>query len=287
MTNKRDMSLLCAALSFSAAISTYAPHALAAPIHSIILGADNNSAENAFVQPQDPALAGGDRDQSLQFGDLLIGTLQDDLIIGGLGIDGIVGNWGDDVMLGGIEHFNPHNRDRALGGYGYDVFIWKPGDGSDQFWGGPEQDAVVFGVVGEIENDELVFKVSNDQQAGVVGLDAATNLPFVDVTNSPGFCEVIDHSTSAEAKAELDALGLDHLVRFFIRGVADAFEAGEQNTDNGLRVTLHLKDVETVVCTQRFGGQIEVLDLTVTPPQSIDLENLNPRLRERLEAMVL
>ena len=138
MTNRRKTPLLSAALSFSAAMSL-SFSSLATPIHSIIIGADNNSAENAFVQPQDPALAGGDRDQSLQFGDLLIGTPQDDLIIGGLGIDGLVGDWGNDVLLGGIEHFNPHNRDRALGGYGYDVFIWKPGDGSDQFWGGPEQ----------------------------------------------------------------------------------------------------------------------------------------------------
>ena len=79
----------------------------------------------------------------------------------------------------------------------------------------PNKDAVVFGVVGEVENGELVFKVSNDQQAGIVGVDATTNLPFVDVTNSPGFCEVIDKDSSAESKAELDALGLDHLVRFF------------------------------------------------------------------------
>jgi len=57
-------------------------------------------------------------------------------------------------------------------------------------------------------------------------------------------------------------LDLDHLVRFSIRGFRDSFEAGAHSDDNGLRVTLHLKDVEVLVCTDRHGGAIEVLDLT-------------------------
>ncbi len=80
---------------------------------------------------------------------------------------------------------------------------------------------------------------------------------------------MIDASSSTEAKNELKALGLKHLVRFSLRGIANAFESGEQDTDNGLRVTLHLNSVETLVCTNRDGGQIEVFDLTSTPPRLI------------------
>ena len=37
------------------------------------------------------------------------------------------------------------------------------------------------------------------------------------------------------------ALRLQQLVRFFVRDKADAFERGEQNTDNGLRQTMHCR----------------------------------------------
>ena len=135
----------------------------------------------------------------------------------------------------------------------------------------------------------------NDQKTAKVAIYPKTNLPLVDVTNSPGFCEVIDRSTSHQAAKELGKLGLDHLVRFSLRGVRDAFEAGAQKEDNGLRVTLHLKDVEVLVCTNRDGGQIEVVDLTSKPPRLIasgvskeELKSFirNNRLRQRLEAMI-
>ncbi len=234
-----------------------------------VIGADNNSAENPFIQPQDPALSGGGRDQSLQFGDLVIGSRRDNLMIGGLGPDVMIGGFRNDVIIGGIEHFNPSNRDRVYGGWGNDIFIWKPGDGSDLFIGGPGHDVVVFGLIGEVVDGKTEFKVLKDQKTAEVAIDPTTQLPLVDVTNSPGFCDVIDASSSTEAKDELKALGLKHLVRFSLRGIANAFESGEQDTDNGLRVTLHLNSVETLVCTNRDGGQIEVFDLTSTPPRLI------------------
>lgn len=259
------------------------------------IGADNNSIENPFVQPQDPALSGGGRDQTMQFGDVLFGSWRDDLIIGGLGTDIIAGGRGDDVIIGGIEHFNPSNRDRAFGGKGNDIFIWKPGDGSDLWNGGRGHDVVVFGVIGENVGGNVEFKVLNDQKTAEVAIDPKTYLPLVDVTNSPGFCDVVDASSNPEAKEELEALDLDHLVRFSLRGIADAFEDGKQNEDNGLRVTLHLKDVETLVCTNRNGGQIEVVDLTSTPPRLIasgvskhELRRYikSRRLRQRLGAII-
>ena len=256
-------------------------------VDNVRIGSDLNSAENPFVQPQDPALAGGGRDQTLQFGDVLFGNHRNDLINGRLGTDVMFGGGRNDVLIGGLEHFNPFNRDRAFGGRGSDIFIWKPGDGSDLFRGGSGQDAIVFGLTGEDVGGHPVFEVVADQQAGELFIDEKSGLPRVDVTNSPGFCDVIDENTSVEAAAELKALALDHLVRFSLRGVRDAFETGEQAEDNGLRVTLHLKDVEVLVCTNRDGGQIEILDLTSSPAHPIQLHELHDPLRKRLEDMLI
>ncbi|MFK7955470.1 MAG: calcium-binding protein [Lysobacterales bacterium] len=258
-------------------------------IDSVQEGADINATDNPFVQPQDPALAGGGRDQTLQFGDVLRGNKRDNLIIGGLGTDVLLGNRGNDVLIGGLEHFNPSNRDRAFGGAGSDIFVWKPGDGSDFFDGGRGHDVMVFGVVGEEGEDEdaPVFAVSNDQVAGQVFLDPSTGLPQVNVSGSPGFCEIIDASSSDDADAQLEALDLDTLVQFSIRGVRNAFEAGDQATDNGLRVTLHLDRVETLVCTSRDGGAIEVFDLTQSPAKQISLHDIPSRkTRARLKEML-
>lgn len=280
----------CATLVAIALGTSMAAHAGSTDvdIDRTIIGADNNSADNAFVQPQDPALSGGGRDQTMQFGDVLAGRRStDDFIIGRLGIDLLFGNGGHDILMGGIEHFNPLNRDRAFGGPGDDIFIWKPGDGSDLFWGGHHQDAIVFGVTGEVVNGKLKFEVLNDQQTAEVFQNKRTGLPKVDVTNSPGFCTVIDDSTSEQARKELDALNLDHLVQFSIRSVADDFDNGVQDEDNGLRVTLHLKDVEFLVCTERVGGVIQVLDLRKSPPVPIGLHEIkSDKLRKRLKRIV-
>lgn len=239
-------------------------------VPNLFLGADTNNFGNPFVQPQDPALSGGGRDQTQKFGDVMMGTPAADLLIGRLGTDVQFGGPSDDVLVGGTEHFNPENRDRSFGGAGDDTFLWSPGDGSDYFNGGPGSDVIVFGLMGELDaNGDLVFKVTNDQQAGDVFINAITGLPRMDVTNSPGFCEIVDDSFSADAAAELDALGLDHLARFFIRAAADSFAAGDQSEDNGLRVTLHLVDVEYLVCATRDGGEIEAFDLTTQPPTPI------------------
>lgn len=282
---KSHFASVTAGLLASTYMTTAAATGILDKIRNVQIGADNNSIENPVVQPQDPALSGGGRDQSLQFGDVLKGRFFNNLLIGRLGTDVLRGGFRNDVLVGGTEHFNPLNRDRAFGGRGNDVFVWAPGDGSDLFHGGRGQDAVVFGLIGEIENGETVFRVSMDQQAGDIFIDPDTKLPQVDVPNSPGFCEVIDRGTSPEAEDALKALDLDHLVRFSIRAVRKAFEDGEQEIDNGLRVTLHLKDVEVLVCTNRDGGETELLDLTVSPPAPIGAQDLRRSLRNRLTAM--
>ncbi|MEL6184290.1 MAG: hypothetical protein AAFU79_06675, partial [Myxococcota bacterium] len=265
------------------------------------IGSDLNSANFDLVQPgdcatqrdgsivcQDPAAAGNGRDQSQQFSDIFARSFRDQLQIGRLGVDLLFGGRGDDVLVGGVEHFSANNRDKAFGGRGSDIFIWKPGDGSDFYSGGRGVDAIVFGLVGEVDDEgHPAFEVVNDGLAGDVFIDDETGLPKVDVSGSPGFCSVVDGASSPSAAHDLEALGLDHLVRFSIRGVANAFESGAQSTDNGLRVTLHLKDVEFVVCTNRDGGHIEVIDLRTEPAQVISLDHIHPRrLRNRLESIV-
>ena len=261
-------------------------------VKNVIEATDLNNKANPTVQPQDPALAGGDRDQTQLFGDILRGTKKDDLIIGKLGPDILVGNRGSDVMIGGTEDFSPNNRDRAFGGRGHDIFMWAPGDGSDRFEGGRGKDAVMFGLIGEIGDDQNVqFKVDlpgtpDTGDSDPIAIDPATNLPQMFVSGSPGFCEVIDASNAEGGQDALEALDTDHLVKFFIRAAADAFERGDQNTDNGLRVTVQLKDVETLVCTNRDGGLIQVFDLTQVPAQEITIDEIKKKkLRKRIQAI--
>lgn len=228
-----------------------------------LIGNDANSTANTLVQPQNDALAGGGRNQSLNFGDVLEGGFGNDILIGGLGIDVLLAGSGDDVIIGGTEDFNPENRDRAFGNSGNDTFIWAPGDGSDFFDGGSgDKDVLIFGLLGENGDNAPVFGVQQDKNFDGIFIDEATGLPVVNVAGSPGFCTIKDKSTYA---GELDALGLDHLVRFSIRGIANAFDANEQSDDNGLRVTLHVKNVEYLVCTARQGGAIEVWDISTAP----------------------
>lgn len=250
------------------------------------LGSDRNSFENPLVQPQDPALAGGGRDQSLQFGDILYGGAKADILFGRLGIDVLFGNQGDDVLAGGTEDFNPFNRDRAFGGPGNDSFLWAPGDGSDFFDGGDgSKDTLILGLIGELdENGNPVFRVQNDQNADEPFISPKTKLPVIDVVNSPGFCEVID-GQNWQDKQTLNALNLDHLVRFSIRQVADDFNAGLQSEDNGLRVTIHLKNTEYLICASRKGGEIEVLDLTQSPPRQAHLDELPDQIQSLLRSV--
>lgn len=246
-----------------------------------IIGTDLNNISNHIIQPSEDALSGGGRNQSLNFGDVVIGGHGDDILIGGLGIDVIMGKTGDDVLIGGTEDFNPENRDRAFGGPGYDAFIWAPGDGSDYFNGGPGIDVVIFGKLDEVDGDTSKSTVETDQNFDGIFINPETSLPSTDVTNSPGFCNIFD-SSNTDAN-ELAKLGLDHLVQFVLRGKADAFDAGTNSDDNGLRVTLHLKDVEYIVCTPRLGGAIEVLDIRTQPPTSANLSDLPKRFQDLIK----
>jgi hypothetical protein len=266
---------------------------------TVAIGTDINSKLSPLLS-LNPGGPGGSSNQSLRGGDVIVGANdRDDILIGGLGVDVLVGYSGDDIIIGGTEDFNSSvdgdakgsdNRDRAFGNEGNDVFIWAPGDGSDFFDGGEGTDVLIFGKLGEQRNSDgktegaPFFNVNPPKpdiaQDGSQDFDGIfldeNNQPIVDVSTSPGFCSIVDATTNADA---LDLLNIDQIVRFSLRGFANAFDAGDLK-DDGLRVAVSIKDVEYVVCTTRNllenGGtdNIEVLDLTTEPPTVAQLSDL-------------
>ena len=261
----------------------------------LIQGTDNNSKSSSLLS-LNPGGPGGSPNQSLRAGDVLIGYESNDILIGGLGVDVLLGYEGNDILIGGTEDFNSSvdgddrgadNRDRALGHTGDDVFIWSPGDGSDFFNGGEGTDVVIFGVLGESQdatgNTEGApfFAVNPPNTEGSQDFDGIyldeNNLPSIRVSNSPGFCSVVDTATHAE---QFDQLNIDHIVRFTLRNIANQFDAGERDDDDGLRVSVTLKNTEFVVCTKRevdadnSGNNIEVIDISGPVPVAAEITDL-------------
>lgn len=266
----------------------------------VITGTDLNSAfsEESSISALYSANRGsnGGGDQSLQFGDVLQGTPYNDLIVGGLGIDILFGGEGDDFLIGGTEDFNSSNRDRAFGQEGEDSFIWAPGDGNDFFDGGPGLDVVFLTLIGESKdnNGESVgapfFSVNPPSKAGSQDFDGifeqSPGVPVINVAGGPGFCEVIEHDE--KNRQGLEDLGLDHLVRFILRGPRAAFDAADSSVDpatldDGLRIALHLKNVEFLVCAGKTADTIRVLDLRVVPAQEVDISSLPTRAASLLQ----
>lgn len=274
-------------------------------VRVVLQGNDFNSISSSLLSlnPEGP---GGSPNQSLRSGDVLQAGPTDSVLIGALGADVLVGGDGDDVIIGGTEDFNSSvdgdglgsdNRDRAFGGNGDDIFIWAPGDGSDFYDGGQGIDVIAFGVLGEERDRDSgtigapFFNVSppgTDDSLNFDGifLDPDSNLPTIGVSTSPGFCTVLDSSTNP---SELTALSLDHLVRFSLRGIANDFDAGVRTDDDGLRVSLSLRNVEYVVCTRReiVDGagvdNIEVLDITTSPPTLASLSDLPVFVQQQIQ----
>jgi len=266
----------------------------------IQVGSDLNSAnssDSAIVE-----LYSGNRgsngggDQSLQLGDSLTGTADNDVLIGALGIDVLFGGAGNDILIGGTEDFNPLNRDRAFGGPGDDSFIWAPGDGNDFFDGGEGIDVLFMALIGESADAEgntegaPFFAVSPPNTAGAANFDGiylVDGEPILNIAGGPGFCEIA--ARDADNEAALTELSLDHLVRFVLRGPRANFEnlvsadpgIDPSTLDTGLRVAVHLKNVEFLVCGSQAGGEIKVFDLQVVPAQEVDLSQL-PTLAQQL-----
>lgn len=259
------------------------------------LGSDLNSKSNALLS-LNPGGPGGSSNQSLRAGDVFIGSEEDDIQIGGLGIDVLLGYGGDDILIGGTEDFNSSvdgddrgsdNRDRAMGHDGDDTFIWAPGDGSDFFDGGDGIDVVIFGVLGEATDADgstdgaPFFNVNPPSAAGSQDFDGIhldeNSQPSVRVSNSPGFCSIFAKDEHADA---LDAVDADNVVRFSLRSIANAFDAGERTDDDGTRVAVTLKNTEFVVCTAREiddsvpENNIEVFDISGNTPVAVGVSDL-------------
>lgn len=268
---------LMLATGLSVAASAQFPAPLIGTDQNSLTGVDDNIRD--FLSANRGANGGGD--QSLQGGDALMGTDESDLLIGALGIDALFGLGGNDVLIGGTEDFNPFNRDRAFGGDGDDTFIWAPGDGNDFFSGGEGVDVLMIGVIGEERDSDgsssgaPFFNVSPPSAIGSKDFDGifvepANGLPIVNVAGGPGFCEVVDGSTDATEQSQLDELGLDHIVRFFLRGPA----SDVANPDTGLRIAVHLQSTEFLVCGGQNSGEVVVVDLTTSPPEVVDVSTL-------------
>ena len=78
-------------------------------------------------------------------------------------------------------------------------------------------------------------------------------------------------------------------MRFSLSGIAKAFDAGEREDDDGLRVAVSLRNTEYLVCTRRDivagagDDNIQVLDLRVSPPLGIALADLPDEVRAQIE----
>lgn len=271
---------------------------------NLVSGLDNNSKSNPLLS-LNPGGPGGSPNQSLRAGNILIGDELDDIIIGGLGVDVLLGYDGDDILIGGTEDFNSSvdgdgsgsdNRDRALGYAGDDTFIWAPGDGSDFFDGGDGIDVVIFGVLGESSDPAgntdgaPFFAVNPPNTQGSQDFDGIfldeNYQPTVRVSESPGFCTVL---ANADNQAAFGALDIDNVVRFTLRGIADAFDAGNRADDDGLRVAVTLKNTEFLVCTKReldatnTENNIEVIDISGDTPVIATLADLPQHIQDIIQ----
>jgi hypothetical protein len=276
----------------------------AAKQFQLVQGLDNNSKSNALLS-LNPGGPGGSPNQSLRAGNVLVGSEIDDIIVGGLGVDVLIGYEGDDILIGGTEDFNSSvdgdgngsdNRDRALGYDGDDTFIWAPGDGSDFFDGGDGIDVIIFGVLGESSDaagnsdGAPFFGVNPPSGEGSQDFDGIfldeNNQPTVRVSESPGFCTVL---ANADNQTAFNELAIDNIVRFTLRGIADAFDAGDRADDDGLRVAVTVKNTEFLVCTKReldssnSANNIEVIDISGDSPVSATLSDLPQHIQNLIQ----
>lgn len=207
----------------------------------LLIGFDDDNQGNTLIQ------AGAVANQSLNRTDILDGGPGNDVMFGLNGNDVMDGGPGGDIILGGPDGGaapgGPPNSDIMFGGPGNDVNLWAPGDGSEAFIGGPGLDALIFGATDrEAVADPTTGVRLPTLFFGVPGFPQG--IPTADVSGLGNFCTV-------EASP---SRGYQYLVRF--RSAA---------TGN-IIVTVRVKDVEQVFCTDQRGASIAFADLTVPSP---------------------
>src|SRR5262245_11988270 len=172
------LAALVAASLVLLASSAWSAEAVGTARSDVLIGADDDDANDPEIQP-----AGTAANQSLNDTDVLLGRGGDDVLIGMKGNDVLDGGSGDDILIGGIERGVQPNSDVQLGGSGDDTAIWQGGDGSDLFDGGSGgRDALVFGTIDRDTTTNVPIL------SPVKGRHAKTGLPTANVTGQGGFC---------------------------------------------------------------------------------------------------
>jgi hemolysin type calcium-binding protein len=208
---------------------------LGSAARDVIFGRDNDNAENTFIQP-----AGVAAKQHLDNTDVVLGGSRGDVLVGLKGNDLIDGGSDDDVLIGGVEKGAQPNSDLLSGGYGNDVNIWAPGDGSDAFLGGPGYDTHISAplVLDETGTRPALFPHHGRQ------------LPHVSIDSKPQFTCTIE---AVPAEREL---GFEYITRFLVNG--------------NLAVTIRLQDVEQVLCPSPNPGKVLVAELGGHAPAFVE-----------------
>jgi hypothetical protein len=223
----------------------------------LLIGFDDDNQTNTSIQ------AGAVANQSLNRTDVLDGGPGNDVMFGLNGNDVMDGGPGADIILGGPDGGpapgGPPNSDIMFGGPGNDVNLWAPGDGSEAFIGGPGLDALIFGAT---DREDVADPATGVRRPRLFfGVPAfPQGIPTADVSGQGNFFCTVESSPSQ---------GYQHLVRF--RSAA---------TSN-IIVTVRVKDVEQIFCTNQSGASIAFADLTVPSPAFVpvtqqEVETLNP-----------
>jgi hypothetical protein len=234
--SKKKIAVASAAMTATALAGavmspTLALMAPGTPGRDVHVGADDDNADNPFIQP-----AGVAAPQHMNNTDVLVGRGHDDLLIGKLGGDTLLGNQGADILVGGPEAFTAPNSDVLLGESGKDINIWAPGDGSDAFVGHTGRDTMIFAPFVTRPNGSPVLERFHDRK-----------IPRVDIDSAPQFsCDIVTVTPDQD-------LGFDHLVRFSVNDV--------------LAVTVRQEKVERVFCPSPDTGSALVADLTAVRPK--------------------
>jgi hypothetical protein len=254
--------LSCAALLVGPARPTQAALVDGAKGPQLLIGLDDDRQDNAAIQ------AGAAANQSLNRTDVLEGGPGNDVMFGLNGSDVMDGGPGRDIILGGPDGGaapgGPPNSDIMFGGPGDDVNLWAPGDGSEAFVGGPGLDAIIFGSTDrEAVADAATGVRLPTLRFGIPGFPQG--IPTADVSGLANFC-TLEGSPSP---------GYDYLVRF--RGRASG----------NIIVTVRLRGVEQVFCTDQAGGSIAFANLTDPSPSFVAVSQQEVESRNSLVAAMV
>jgi RTX calcium-binding nonapeptide repeat (4 copies) len=227
---KRTLAVVAVAAIAVAAVTAYARPASGALqvgrtfVQNVIVGKDNDNAQNTFIQPANVTAK-----QHLDNTDVIVGGARGDLLIGMKGDDLLDGAGASDILVGGVERGQAPNSDLLNGGYGNDVNIWAPGDGSDFFHGGPGYDTHISAPIVLDGDNVALFRAGYRQ------------VPHVSIDAKPQF------TCTVERVPREQELGFDYITRFFANG--------------NLAVTIRLQHVEQVLCPSPNAGKVLVARL--------------------------